>query len=41
MSRQQGKKDYYNCDTEQAQKFITKNAHKIYEAVMEAIGAEE
>lgn len=41
MSRQQGKKDYYNCDTEQAQKFITKNAHKIYEAVMNAIGAEE
>ena len=41
MSRQQGKKDYYNCDTEQAQKFITKNAHKIYEAVMSAIGAEE
>ena len=41
MSRRQGKKDYYNCDTEQAQKFITKNAHKIYEAVMNAIGAEE
>lgn len=37
MSRQQNKKDYYQCDEEQAQKFITANAHKIYQAVMEAI----
>lgn len=37
MSRQQNKKDYYACDTERAQKFITANAHKIHQAVMEAI----
>lgn len=37
MNRQQNKKDYYQCDTEQAQKFVTANAHKIYQAVMEAI----
>lgn len=41
MNRQQNKKDYYECDSENAQKFITKNAHRIYEAIMEAIGAEE
>lgn len=37
MSRQQNKKDYYECDEEQAQKFIAANANKIYRAVMEAI----
>ena len=37
MSRQQNKKDYYECDEEQAQKFIAANANKIYQAVMEAI----
>lgn len=37
MSRQQNKKDYYSCDTEQAQKFVTANAHKIYQAIMDAI----
>lgn len=41
MNRQQNKKDYYQCDTEQAQKFVTANAHKIYQAVMEAIGGIE
>lgn len=30
MSRQQNKKDYYECDEEQAQKFIAANANKIY-----------
>lgn len=37
MSRQQNKKDYYECDEEQAKKFIAANANKIYQAVMEAI----
>lgn len=37
MSRQQNKKDYYECDEEQAHKFIAANANKIYRAVMEAI----
>lgn len=37
MSRQQNKKDYYECNEEQAQKFIAANANKIYQAVMEAI----
>lgn len=37
MSRCQNKKDYYECDEEQAQKFITANAHKIHQAIMEAI----
>lgn len=37
MSRQQNKKDYYECDMECAQKFMTANAHKIHKAVMEAI----
>lgn len=37
MNRCQNKKDYYECDEEQAQKFITANAHKIHRAIMEAI----
>lgn len=37
MNRQQNKKDYYECNEEQAQKFISANANKIYQAVMEAI----
>ena len=37
MNRCQNKKDYYECETERAQKFITANAHKIHKAVMEAI----
>lgn len=37
MNRCQNKKDYYECNEEQAQKFITANAHKIYQAIMEAI----
>lgn len=37
MNRCQNKKDYYECDEEQAQKFITANAHKIHQAIMEAI----
>ena len=37
MNRQQNKKDYYECDMECAQKFMTANAHKIHKAVMEAI----
>lgn len=37
MSRQQDKKDYYECDADRAQKFITANAKEIYAAIMEAI----
>jgi hypothetical protein len=37
MNRQQNKKDYYECDAECAQKFMTANAHKIHKAIMEAI----
>ena len=37
MNRCQNKKDYYECNEEQAQKFITANAHKIHQAIMEAI----
>ena len=37
MNRCQNKKDYYECDEEQAQKFITANARKIHQAIMEAI----
>lgn len=37
MNRCQNKKDYYECDEEQAQKFINANAHKIHQAIMEAI----
>lgn len=37
MNRQQNKKDYYECNAECAQKFMTANAHKIHKAVMEAI----
>ena len=37
MNRQQNKKDYYECDMECAQRFMTANAHKIHKAVMEAI----
>ena len=37
MNRQQNKKDYYECDMECAQKFMTANAHKIHKAVIEAI----
>ena len=37
MNRQQGKKDYYECDCERAQKFITANAKEIYTAILEAI----
>ena len=37
MNRQQNKKDYYECDMECAQKFMTANAHKIHKAIMEAI----
>lgn len=37
MNRQQNKKDYYECDADRAQKFITANAKEIYAAIMEAI----
>ena len=37
MNRCQNKKDYYECETEQAQKFVTANAQKIHQAIMEAI----
>lgn len=37
MNRQQNKKDYYECNAECAQKFMTANAHKIHKAIMEAI----
>ena len=37
MNRCQNKKDYYECETERAQKFITANAQKIHQAIMEAI----
>ena len=37
MNRCQNKKDYYECNEEQAQKFIAANAHNIHKAIMEAI----
>lgn len=37
MKRSRGKDDYYQCDAEAAQRFITTNAGKIYQAIMEAI----
>lgn len=37
MKRCRGKDDYYQCDEEAAQRFITANASKIYQAIMEAI----
>lgn len=37
MKRGRGKDDYYQCDEEAAQRFITANAGKIYQAIMEAI----
>lgn len=37
MNRCQNKKDYYECDEEQAQKFIATNARKIHKAIIEAI----
>lgn len=37
MKRCRGKDDYYQCDEEAAQRFITANAGKIYQAIMEAI----
>ena len=37
MNRCQNKKDYYECETEQAQKFVNANAQKIHQAIMEAI----
>lgn len=37
MNRQFGKEDYYECEINRAQKFITANAKEIYEAIMEAI----
>jgi hypothetical protein len=37
MKRSRGKDDYYQCDEEAAQRFITANAGKIYQAIMEAI----
>lgn len=40
MKRRRGKDDYYDCDTDAARKFITANAAKMYQAIMEAIGEE-
>lgn len=37
MKRCRGKDDYYQCDEEAAQRFITANAGKIYQTIMEAI----
>lgn len=37
MKRCRGKDDYYQCDEEAAQRFITANAGKIYHTIMEAI----
>ena len=37
MKRCRGKDDYYQCDAEAAQRFITANAGKIYQAITEAI----
>ncbi len=37
MKRCRGKDDYYQCDAEAAQRFITANAGKIYQAIAEAI----
>lgn len=37
MKRSRGKDDYYQCDEEAAQRFITANAGKIYQVIMEAI----
>ena len=37
MNRCQNKKDYYECNEEQAQKFLTANARKIHQAIKKAI----
>ena len=37
MKRCRGKDDYYECDANRAQRFITANAKDIYNAIMDAI----
>ena len=41
MNRVMGKKDYYASDVESAHKYMTSHKRLIWEAIMEAIGAEE
>lgn len=41
MYRKENKLDYYSCSAEQAQKFITANAKKMYQAIMEELGMEK
>lgn len=40
MNRQQGKKDYYECDSDKAAKFIAANAQKFYNAIAAALEEE-
>lgn len=40
MSRRQNKKDYYDCDMESAQRFLSANKKKIYEAIMAMVKGE-
>lgn len=41
LCREENKLDYYSCSAEQAQKFITANAKKMYQAIMEELGMEK
>ena len=41
MYREENKQDYYSCSAEQAQKFITANAKKMYQAIMEKLEMEK
>lgn len=41
MSRQQNKKDYYECDPESAEKFLTANMKKIFEAIVAEVAKVE
>ena len=41
MSRQQNKKDYYECDPESAEKFLTANMKKIFELIVAEVAKVE
>lgn len=41
MSRQQNKKDYYECDPESAEKFLTANMRKIFELIVAEVAKVE
>lgn len=41
MNRQQNKKDYYECDPESAEKFLTANMKKIFETIVSEVAKVE